>query len=172
MVQTDETHRNLHEQRSFFSLVEQTEQTDQEELRAENKFMKKQKPEYEKDDEILREEGITDGTKTILGIDFRPVTALSVSWMQRNEIFSDKKDLIWKSAAFAFLHSAPFPVIRSVVNDKDLFVDAVDMWIEKNIAHHVELDAVGVVMNDGFKAYAASASHPVANNQKGSASGN
>ena len=171
MVQTDETHQNLAEHRSFL-LVKQAEQTDQEELRAEDKFMKKQKPEYEKDDEILREEGMTDGTKTILGIDFRPVTALSVSWMHRNEIFSDKKDLIWKSAAFAFLHSAPFPVIRSVVNDKDLFMDAVDMWIEKNIAHHAALDAVGVAMNDGFKAYAASASHPVGNGQKGSASGN
>lgn len=134
--------------------------------------MKKQKPEYEKDDEILREEGITDGTKTIIGIDFRPVTALSVSWMHRNEIFSDKKDLIWKSAAFAFLHSAPFPAIRSVVNDKTTFIDAVDVWIEKNISHHTELDAVGVAMNDGFKAYAASASHPVGNGQKGSASGN
>lgn len=112
-----------------------------------------------KDDEILREEGMCDGPRIVLnGIELRPVTALSVSWMQRNEIFGESKDLIWKSAAFAYLHSAPFSEIRSVVNDRSAFIDAVDVWIEKNIIHHIQTSELANAMNQAFSRYMSSAS--------------
>jgi hypothetical protein len=108
-----------------------------------------------------------DGTKEFNGIEFRPVTALSVSWMQRNQIFSDEKDLIWKGAAFAFLHCEPFTKIRGVVNDKSAFIDAVDVWIERNVKHHSLVDGLAEIMNDSFRTYMAAATK-----SEGSGSGN
>lgn len=122
-----------------------------------------------KDDEVLREEAMADGPAKVLGLEIRPVTALTVSWMQRNEIFGDAKDLIWKSAAFGFLHSAPFSEIRAVVNDKSAFIDAVDAWIEKNIRHHLQTSDLAEVMNKAFSRYMSSASEVIARAQ---ASGN
>jgi len=122
--------------------------------------MKKNKNiELIKDDEILREEAMCDGpTKILDGIELRPITALSVSWMQRNEIFSDTKDTIWKSAAFAYLHSAPFSAIRHVVNDKSAFMEAVDIWIERNLAHHLQAADLSKAMGEAFSRYMSSAS--------------
>jgi len=136
----------------------------------EDNFMKKKNQELEKDDEILREEGMTDGPAAIGGIEMRPITALSVSWMQRNDVFADTRDMIWKSAAFAFLHSAPFPKIRQVVNDREKFIDAVDVWIEENMEHHSEATAIASAMSAAFSRYMSSASEIVG--AKGSASGN
>lgn len=130
---------------------------------------KKIDTEFLKDDEVLREEAMADGPAKVLGLEIRPVTALTVSWMQRNEIFADSKDLIWKSAAFGFLHSAPLPEIRAVVNDRSAFVDAVDAWIEKNIKHHVQTSELAEVMNKAFSRYMSSASEAIAQAQ---ASGN
>ena len=133
----------------------------------------KKKPaniELVKDDEILREEGIADGPTSVAGIEMRPITALSVSWMQRNEIFSDGKDMIWKSAAFAYLHSAPKSDIRRVVNDKDAFMDAVDSWIDKNLSHHLQTTELATAMNDAFTRYMSAASEVLGS--KGSAPGN
>lgn len=123
-----------------------------------------------KDDEILREEGMCDGPLIFGGIELRPITALTISWMQRNEVFSEKRDTIWKSAAFAFLHSAPLMEIRSVVNEPWMFSDAVDSWIEKNISHHSETTKIAEVMNKAFSRYMAAASEIL--DSKGSASGN
>jgi hypothetical protein len=124
-----------------------------------------------KDDEILREEAMTDGPAKILdGLELRPITALTVSWMQRNEIFGDSKDMIWKSAAFAYLHSAPFSAIRQVVNDKSEFMNAVDIWIEKNLSHHLQTTELATAMNAAFTRYMAAASEVL--NSKGSAPGN
>jgi hypothetical protein len=123
-----------------------------------------------KDDEILREEGMTDGPAIVSGIELRPITALSVSWMQRNEVFSDAKDLIWKTCAYAYLHSVPFTEIRAVVNDRQAFVDAVDCWIEKNITHHLETGEIAAAMNAAFQRYSSSASEILG--AKGSGTGN
>jgi hypothetical protein len=131
---------------------------------------KNQNIELVKDDEILREEGMADGPMKISGIELRPITALSVSWMQRNEVFSDAKDLIWKTCAFAFLHSAPKPEIRAVVNDKTAFAEAVDEWIDENISHHLQTGEIATGMNAAFQRYSASASELL--NSKGSAAGN
>jgi hypothetical protein len=98
-----------------------------------------------------------DGPKIVNGRTLRPITALTISWMQRNEVFSGNMDLIWKSAAFAYLHSEPYSAIRSVVNDKESFVNAVDSWIEKNMIHHLEISAMTDAMNAAFELYNASA---------------
>lgn len=110
-----------------------------------------------KDDEILRIQAMEDGPKKVNGRILRPITALTISWMQRNEIFSGNMDLVWKAAAFAFLHSEPTSTIRSVVNDRDTFVNAVDSWIEKNMAHHLEVGSMSDAMNSAFELYNASA---------------
>ena len=123
-----------------------------------------------KDDEILREEGMADGPIKIDGAELRPITALTISWMQRNQVFSDEKDLIWKTCAFAFLHSVPMVEIRAVVNDKSLFLDAVDEWIEENVSHHLQTGKIANAMNAAFQRYSASASELL--NSKGSAAGN
>jgi hypothetical protein len=131
---------------------------------------KPQNIELVKDDEILREEGMADGPMNVAGIELRPITALSVSWMQRNEVFSDAKDLIWKTCAFAILHSAPKSEIRAVVNDKESFAEAVDEWIDNNISHHLETGGIAKEMNAAFERYSACAS--VIIGSKGSAPGN
>jgi hypothetical protein len=135
--------------------------------------MKKKTADIElvKDDEILREEAMCDGPAKILdNLELRPITALSVSWMQRNEIFSDSKDMIWKSAAFAFLHSAPRAKVRSVVNDRESFTQAVDEWIDENIQHHLQTTELATAMNEAFTRYMAAASEIVGS--KGAAPGN
>ena len=131
--------------------------------------MKKNKDnELQKDDEILRIQAMEDGPKIVNGRILRPITALTISWMQRNEVFSGNMDLIWKSAAFAYLHSEPYSAIRSVVNDKESFVNAVDSWIEKNMIHHLEISAMTDAMNAAFELYNASATESKA----GTGSGN
>ena len=133
--------------------------------------MKKNKnEEVMKDDEVLRIQSFTDGNKVVSRWEFRPVTALTISWMQRNSIFTDKHDLIWKSSAFAFLHSAPFSEIRKCVNDESDFIDAVDCWIEKNLKHHSEIEEIGKSMNEAFAMYMASTS-VLSSNDSGSGSG-
>lgn len=120
--------------------------------------MKTKNKELIKDDELLREEAACDGPIMIGEIELRPITALSLSWMQRNKVFTEEKDTIWKSAAFAFLHSVPFSAIRSVVNNQNDFIDAVDVWIEANMKHHAQLLKFSQAMKEAFDRYMASAS--------------
>jgi hypothetical protein len=129
---------------------------------------KTQNTDLVKDDEILRIQAMEDGPKIVNGRTLRPITALTISWMQRNEIFSGEMDLIWKAAAFTFLHSEPMSTIRSVVSDKESFVNAVDSWIEKNMIHHLEISAMTDAMNAAFELYNASATESKA----GTGSGN
>jgi hypothetical protein len=127
--------------------------------------MKKNR-DMEKDDDILREEGMTEGPMKFGDMELRPITALSVSWMQRNQVFSNDKDLIWKSAAFVFLHSAPFAEIRKNVNESSLFIDAVDCWLERNVVHHSEMNAIASIMAKAFERYAAASSETSGNGSK------
>tara|TARA_R110000868_G_scaffold121712_1_gene322791 strand:- start:601 stop:999 length:399 start_codon:yes stop_codon:yes gene_type:complete len=132
--------------------------------------MKKTKNnELEKDDEILRIQAMEDGEKLILGKKMRPVSALSVSWMQRNNVFAETRDLIWKASAFAYLHCEDFSKIRAVINNQSSFTDAVDVWIEKNVVHHFEINAIADAMNKAFQVYMSSAS---SKEGTGSGSGN
>ena len=133
--------------------------------------MKKNKDnELQKDDEILRIQAMEDGPKIVNGRTMRPITALTISWMQRNEIFSGEMDLIWKAAAFTFLHSEPMSTIRSVVSDRSTFVNAVDSWIEKNMKHHHETTAMSDAMGVAFDLYNSAA--PASESGEGSGSPN
>lgn len=108
----------------------------------------------------MRERGMTAGATSIAGVELRPVTALSLSWMQRNKLFDDDiGDLMQKTAAFVFLHTLPKSEIRAVVNDKDKFADAVDEWIDKNIQHHSQLEPYAEAMNSAMNEYLAAISH-------------
>jgi hypothetical protein len=123
------------------------------------------------DDEILREDGMADGPCKIGQIDFRPMTALSFSWIQRNGIFADGYgDSIKIAAAYAYLHSAKISDIRAVVNNRDKFDDAVDLWIEENISFHTELEPLTDLMNSAINSYMA-ASTRAANPSNKPASG-
>lgn len=120
--------------------------------------------ELQTDDEALREIGFTSRPSITAGIKMRPMTALSLSWMQRNRLFDeDGGDLLLKTAAFAFLHSETKEQIQSVVNDRAAFRNSVDDWIEKHIGFHTELEPLSDMMNAAMEAYMASstkASHP------------
>ena len=113
------------------------------------------------DDEALRVVGMTDGAKSIpeLNLNLRPMTALSLSWMQRNNVFDDASgDMVQKTSAFAYLHTAPKLEIRSVVNDKEKLANAVDGWIEENVLHHTQLESIALEMNSAFETYMAAQS--------------
>ena len=109
-----------------------------------------------KDDEVLREIGFTDGPKKVMKFILRPVTPCSLSWLQRNKVFDgDFGDMIMKTAAFAYLHSAEKQEIRSVVNSRVAFLAAVDEWIEEHILHHRDLEPVAEAMNEALECYMA-----------------
>ena len=116
----------------------------------------------EKDDEILRVQAMEDGPKIVNGRILRPITVLTISWMQRNEVFSGEMDPVWKAAAFTFLHSEPMSTIRGAVNDRAIFINAVDSWIEKNMTHHHETASMSDEMSKAFDLYnsASPASQP------------
>lgn len=118
------------------------------------------KNELQTDDEALREQGMTDGPKKVGKITLRPMTALSLSWLQRNKVFDDETgDTMSKTAAFVFLHSEPKESIRAVVNDRNGFLDAVDDWIEKRIKHHSELEPYADLMGETMSQYLAAVSN-------------
>jgi hypothetical protein len=119
------------------------------------------------DDEILRIQGMEDGPKQVAGRELRPISALTLSWMQRNKFFGEGRDLIWKCAAFMFLHSEPIPKVRSVVNDNDAFMITVDQWIEKNILHRDDVQTLSKAMDEAFELYMSASTH-----SQGTAAGN
>ena len=129
----------------------------------------KQKPkntdtdELTTDDEILRIQGMEDGPKQVAGRELRPISALTLSWMQRNKFFGEVRDLIWKCAAFMFLHSEPIPKVRSVVNDNDAFMITVDQWIEKNILHRDDVQTLSKAMDQAFELYMSASTHSQGN---------
>ena len=118
--------------------------------------------ELQTDEEALRLQGMTDGAKSIpsLGLTMRPMTALSLSWMQRNRIFDDdSSDMMQKTASFAYLHSEDKDTIRGVVNDRAKFMDAIDQWIDNKISHHSQLEPFATEMNSAFEAYMSAQSN-------------
>jgi hypothetical protein len=119
------------------------------------------KKELMTDDEALREQGMTQGDKKISGITIRPMTGLSLSWLQRNDVFGDNGDSMQKTAAFVYLHSEPREVIRAVVNDRNAFLNAVDDWIESNFPYHSQLSPYSDLMNESMSAYIAASSSAV-----------
>jgi len=108
------------------------------------------------DDEALRESAFTTGKKPASRFNLRPLTALSLSWLQRNRVFDDEfGDMLQKTAAYTFIHSEPKGVVRSVVNNRADFLDAVDDWIDSNVKFHGELEPLAVEMNGALEVYMA-----------------
>jgi hypothetical protein len=114
--------------------------------------------ELKTDDEMLREIGATEGQRKIAGISLRPMTVLTLSQMQRNGLLDETTDMLQKTAAFAFIHSAPKDDVRSVVNNRAKFFDEVDEWLERNFTHHAELEPLAEMMAESFNAYMAAKS--------------
>lgn len=126
----------------------------------------------ERDDELTREAGFTDGPKKVAKLNLRPVTGLSLSWMQRHRIFDDESDMIQKTSAFAFLHSVDRDIIRSVIHDRGEFLNAVDDWIDENISHHDQLNPVAAAMNESLNQYMTSMTMALNPSEAGSRSKN
>lgn len=133
--------------------------------------MKKPKnKELIKDDELTRIEAMEDGERTVKDWTFRPITALTISWLQRNGITEGDRDMVYRACAFAFIHSAPLADVRAVVNHKDDFTEAVDDWIAENITHHNEVVPIAEAMNKAFERYSKSTTFNAGGS--GSGSGN
>ena len=125
-----------------------------------------------KDDELTREKGFTEGPKQVSKFELRPVTALSLSWLQRNKVFDgDFGDNMQRTAAYAFLHHAEKSLIRSVVNDPREFLEAVDDWIEEHIVHHSELEPVATAMSEALESYMAATTTAAIPSKGGSGGG-
>lgn len=118
------------------------------------------------DDEELRIQGLAEGPRSIGGRELRPITALTISWMQRNKFFDPDRDLIWKSAAFHLLHTEPLPKLRSVVNDRAAFMNFVDDWIASENPDKHALTTLNESMDAAFNLYMA------ATTESGNDSGN
>ena len=108
------------------------------------------------DDEAMREAGMTAGPKRKSKFLLRPMTALSLSWLQRNHVFDDATgDKLQKTAAYVYLHTEPKQDIRSVVNNHQDFLEAVDVWMEAHITYHNELEPLSEEMSEAMNIYLA-----------------
>lgn len=110
------------------------------------------------DEEAMRITAMGDGVKKIGRIKLRPLTALTMSQMQRNDMLEEGNNTLQKGAAYAYLHSAPKDEIRAVVNNKEKFLDAVDEWLDKNFSHHSEMEQYMLEMGQSFDQYMAAQS--------------
>jgi hypothetical protein len=52
------------------------------------------------------------------------------------------------------------------VNDREDFLNAVDAWMDKNVAHHSEMNAIASIMAKAFERYAAASSETSGNGSK------
>lgn len=113
------------------------------------------------DDEALRVEGMTDGVKKVGKFKLRPMTPVSLSWCQRNQVFDDEVgDPLQKTAAYVFLHTEPKENIRAVVHDRQKFADAVDDWMDRHIQNHIDdLQPYSDEMTKSIQKYLAAISH-------------
>lgn len=88
--------------------------------------------ELQTDDEVIREQAMTAGETKVAGIKLKATSAIEVSYMQRFGVLQPGNDILWKAAAFAFLHSADRKVVRTATRNEERFQDAVDDWLERN----------------------------------------
>lgn len=123
----------------------------------------------ERDDEVLRERGMTSGDQSVSRWEFRATSATEVSWMQRNKVMEPVMDVFWRAAAFAFIHSEPKAKVRAVINDRKDFVEAVDKWMDNNNPTSGEIKALSDAMKDRLEEWFSSSSEL---SDTGPASGN
>jgi fructose-1,6-bisphosphatase len=124
--------------------------------------MKKEQIEtLETDDEVLREKAMESGKQSINGIDYHPTDCLRVSWMQRNNVMDDSKmDIVWRVFAFAVIHTMEKKQLRSIVNDSELFIEAVDSWMEKHNPSEGDFKTISALMNERILEWFSSSSSP------------
>ena len=77
----------------------------------------------EKDDDILREEGMREGTRNTGKWKLRPCVPGTISIIRSNML--EKRDEFWFVAAFAFTHIAPLDDVLAVDSDPIAFNKAV-----------------------------------------------
>jgi hypothetical protein len=116
------------------------------------------KIELVKDDEVLREQGMTSGPSKASRWELRTTAATEVSWMQRNKVLQPDMDILWRASAFAYIHEAPRVEIRKVINDHDTFIEAVDRWMDKNDPSSNEIKELATLMNSRIEEWFASSS--------------
>ncbi|MEN9535095.1 MAG: hypothetical protein RLZ22_157 [Verrucomicrobiota bacterium] len=119
---------------------------------------KNTKIELVKDDEILREQGMTSGPAKAARWELRTTAATEVSWMQRNKVLQPEMDILWRACAFAYIHEAPRVEIRKVINDHDTFIEAVDRWMDKNDPTSADIKELVSMMNTRIEEWFASSS--------------
>lgn len=124
----------------------------------------------ERDDEILREQGMTSGTAKCGRWKLRTTSATEVSWMQRNLVLEDSgMDILWKTCAFAFIHAEDRAVVRESVNDRELFTEAVDAWMDEHKPTSSDIKTLASAMNSRIEEWFSSSSDLA---QSGQSSGN
>jgi len=123
----------------------------------------------ERDDEVLRERGMTSGEAKTGRWTLRPTAATEVSWMQRNKVLEPVMDVLWRAAAFAFIHGESKATVRESVNDPDGFTAAVDAWMDKHNPTAEEIKVLSAAMNDRIQEWFSSSSELAGSGQ---ASGN
>jgi len=124
----------------------------------------------ERDDEVLREQGMTSGPVGSGRWTLRTTAVREVSWMERNGVSGESDmGIFWKTCAFAFIHSEPLSVVRSVVNDRESFIEKIDDWMGVHKPNASEIQTLASEMNSRIMAYYSSYSSPV---ESGSSSGN
>ena len=111
---------------------------------------KKQIEVLERDDEVLREHGMVSGAVKAGRWELRPTCAPEVSWMQFNGVIVDDNglDVMWRTSAFAFIHSAPRPEVLGCVRNRDAFIKAVDEWMIENNPKHGDIRSLSSAMNE------------------------
>lgn len=123
------------------------------------------------DDEVLRENAMTEGTKKVSKFVLRPMTPTSFSWVQRMGLFEEGNcDAVQIAAAYAFLHTEEPSEIRRMVHSRERFFDAVDVWMDNKLTHHNDLEPVTNEMNNAVQTYIA-ATTTAANPSDAGASG-
>ena len=117
--------------------------------------MKKRTTDEITDDEILREQGMTSGPLQTTRWELRPTCALEISWLQRNGVLSPDMDILWRAAAFAYIHSAPKSEIRKSVNESSAFKATVDRWLDDESPTAKDIAALSEAMNKRTAEYFA-----------------
>ena len=125
----------------------------------------------ERDDEVLREQGMTSGASKCGLWELRPTCATEVSWMQYNGVIVDDNglDIIWRTSAFAFIHSEPKPEVRACVRNREAFIAAVDEWIAENNPSGKDIKSLSAALNDRMQEWFSSSSEAA---ESGPSSGN
>lgn len=97
----------------------------------------------ERDDEVLRERGMTSGPTSAARWTLRTSAAREISWMQTGKVIrNDWMDEIWRASAYVYLHTAPTPEILKAIVSEESFIAAVYDWMAKENPSKKDLEEV------------------------------